>query len=93
MPRLLTATSPCARSFVNDVFACAGELLRLLLHDADVACGMDWAYIPRNGTCVPKVNFYDYWWGAARGKLHACTGRNAGLQCAECGDAVVARGR
>jgi hypothetical protein len=79
---LLTAAPTCARRFVNDVFACAGELLRLLLHDTDVACGMDWAYIPKNGTCVPKLNFYDYWWDAGWGLQHAC------MHWATCGHAV-----
>ena len=27
--------------FLNDVYFCAKDVIRLLLHDADMACGMD----------------------------------------------------
>jgi len=36
--------------FMNDVFACAGDVIRLLYHDVDMACGFD-AYSTR-----PRVN-------------------------------------
>lgn len=43
MPDLSAPAWPADRLvFVNDVFFCAGDLMRLLQHgDADVACGMD----------------------------------------------------
>jgi hypothetical protein len=49
--------------FVNDVFACSSELLRLLLHDADVACAMDWVLHSRNETVAysERLSFYDFW--------------------------------
>jgi hypothetical protein len=55
--------------FVNDVYLCAGELLRLLLHDTDVACAMDWVFYTRNETAAyhERLNFYDYWWAAGAG--------------------------
>ena len=28
-------------AFLNDVYFCAGDVLRLLRHDADLACGLD----------------------------------------------------
>ena len=37
--------------FVNDVLLCGGDLLRLLAHDADMACGYDFA----------TPGFYDNW--------------------------------
>jgi hypothetical protein len=36
--------------FMNDVFACAGDVIRLLYHDVDMVCGFD-AYSTR-----PRVN-------------------------------------
>lgn len=30
--------------FINDVYFCAGDLHRVLLHDADIACGMDFLH-------------------------------------------------
>ena len=43
MPDLSMPAWPADRLvFVNDVFFCAGDVIRLLQHwDADVACGMD----------------------------------------------------
>lgn len=41
--------------FINDVYICGGDILRLLAHDADMACGIDyeknkvydeWVYLP-----------------------------------------------
>ena len=38
--------------FINDVYFCAGDLIRLLRHDADLACGLDfWT----------STDFYDVW--------------------------------
>ena len=32
--------------FINDVYFCALDPVRLLLHKADMACGMDWILYP-----------------------------------------------
>ena len=41
--------------FTNDVFACARDSIRLLYHEADVACGTDWWV--NDGV----LTFYDIW--------------------------------
>lgn len=38
--------------FINDVFFCAQHIVRLLMHDADVACGMDFAFCVG---CLPRM--------------------------------------
>ena len=42
-------------AFINDVWFCASGVLRLLRHDADMACGMDFF------TLDGKLSFYDTW--------------------------------
>ena len=37
--------------FINDVFFCTQHILRLLLHDADIACGMDFDFCMG---CLPR---------------------------------------
>jgi hypothetical protein len=37
--------------FLNDVYLCGGDILRLLAHDVDMACGLDFK----------KNRFYDIW--------------------------------
>eukprot|EP00658_Telonema_sp_P-2_P076858 TRINITY_DN6822_c0_g1_i11.p1 TRINITY_DN6822_c0_g1~~TRINITY_DN6822_c0_g1_i11.p1 ORF type:complete len:465 (+),score=41.83 TRINITY_DN6822_c0_g1_i11:158-1552(+) len=39
--------------FINDVFNCGGDILRLLAHDADIACGLDFG--------ADNDDFYDKW--------------------------------
>ena len=41
--------------FTNDVYACARDHVRLLYHEADLACGMDWWV--NDGV----LTFYDMW--------------------------------
>ncbi len=42
--------------FINDIFYCANDLLRLLLHKADLACGLDLVHNYWKGYL-----FYDFW--------------------------------
>ena len=40
-------------AFVNDVFFCARDVVRLLRYDADLACGLDF--------WLSNLDFYDIW--------------------------------
>lgn len=53
--RRLAQLPPTHILFTNDVYACARDNIRLLYHDADVACGTDW--YPQEG----MLTFYDIW--------------------------------
>ena len=55
--------------FLNDVLFCANDVLRLALHQADLACGLDLMFNYWHGWL-----FYDFWWGgrAAAGCAAAC---------------------
>jgi hypothetical protein len=76
--------------FVNDVYLCAGELLRLLLHDVDVACAMDWVVDE-----PAALHLYDNWWavtqragaGGGHGGGDSCW---ADGRCAECMQGLAA---
>lgn len=53
--RRLARLPPTHILFTNDVYACARDNIRLLYHDADLACGTDWWV--NDGL----MTFYDIW--------------------------------
>lgn len=52
--------------FLNDVYFCVRDILHLLEHDADIACGMDF-FPPKHSHTVPCTRevsgYYDIWVG------------------------------
>ena len=42
--------------FINDVFFCARDPVRLLLHKADLACGMDFILYPVRDLRTPLAS-------------------------------------
>jgi hypothetical protein len=63
--------------FLNDVLFCANDVLRLALHQADLACGLDLMFNYWHGWL-----FYDFWWVA--GLLAALLHAGASIQPRAC---------
>ncbi|KAG1659131.1 hypothetical protein FOA52_013800 [Chlamydomonas sp. UWO 241] len=47
--------------FINDVFFCARDVLRLVMHDQDLACGIDLSTEGQFGAHDRSLSFYDSW--------------------------------
>ncbi len=57
VPRPLQVFDPDKIVFLNDVLFCANDVLRLALHQADLACGLDLVFNYWAGGLM----FYDFW--------------------------------
>ena len=50
----MAAWPPTKALFMNDGYFCPGDAVRLLLHKADIACGMDYFHnFNTNEVCAP----------------------------------------
>jgi hypothetical protein len=69
LPPLPLQFNPDRVVFINDVHFCANDLLRLVLHRADLACGLDMVVDQHRGQL-----FYDFWWVLITATSDYCIG-------------------